>query len=401
MESPKFSFIVGNSKYYLICTLIIVFLYFSFFSVSFAAEQVKVRLYSSQSPDFVIFTVVDGEYTFNGHDASANVLRKNDIIIISKYDNKLAVKPRQSEGFIVDSITFKAASDNSSFSLRLNAQAQATQLYKGDFSCYPDLATIVMINNCNIDDYIAGVVRTEGGPNRHREYIKAQAIITRTYLYKYFNRHISDGYNVCDGVHCQAFHGVTNDQAINLATKETKDMVILDRDSVLILAVFHSNCGGMTATSRNVWVTDLPYLRSVSDPYCVRSRNATWERRFTVREWNDYLQRYGYTGSTGNVSLFNFNQNSRLVDYRAGTFTMPFEVIRSDLGLRSAFFSVIADNNSVTLRGRGYGHGVGLCQEGAMEMAIRGNTYNAIISFYYSDVIITNLKNARSAVGNH
>ena len=387
-------FIAENLRYYPKCVLITLFLVFS---VSFALGQVKVRLFSAQSPDFIIFTVADGEYTFEGYGASVIVFKKNDIVMISKYENKLAVKPRQSEGFIVDSITFKAVSDNSSFSLRLNthAQNQATQFYKGDFSCYPDMATIVMINNCNVDDYIAGVVRTEGGVNRHREYTKAQAIITRTYLYKHFDRHIEDGYNVCDGVHCQAFHGITTDAAINLGTKETNNLVILDRDSVLILSVFHSNCGGMTATSKDVWVTDLPYLRSVSDPHCVRSRNAVWERKFTIREWADYLKRYGYTGSTDNTSLFNFNQNVRLVDYRVGIFTMPFEVIRSDLGLRSAFFSVTADNNSVTLRGRGYGHGVGLCQEGAMEMATRGNSYNAIISFYYSGVIVTDLKNAK------
>ena len=361
---------------------------FSVFPVSFAAGQVKIRLFAAQSPNFVIFTVVEGEYSVDGY----GVYGKNDIIVISKYNDKLAIKPRQTDGFIAGSITLKASSDNSSFSLRVNT---VTQFYKGDFLCYHDLETILMINNCNVDDYIAGVVRTEGGANRHREFIKTQAIITRTYLYRNFNKHINDGYNLCDDTHCQAFHGITNDQAINLATRETNGLVILDKDSTIINSSYHSNCGGMTAFSRDVWVSDLPYLRSVSDPHCVRSRNATWERRFTLREWVDYLQKSGYTGATNNAALFNFSQNSRSVEYKVETFSMTFETIRSDLGLRSAFFSVAADNNSVTLRGRGYGHGVGLCQEGAMEMAVKGNTYNEIIPFYYQEVIITDLKNAR------
>jgi len=364
-------------------------------SVSFATGQVKVRLFSSQSPDFVIFTVVDGEYLIEGYENSAVVCNKNDVIVISKYDKKLAIKSRQSEGFAVDSIIFKAISDNSSFSLRVNT---VTQLYSGNFSCYPDLATIVMINNCNVDDYIAGVIRTEGGLNRHKEYTKAQAIITRTFLYRNLDRHISDGYNTCDNTHCQAFHGITNDLAINLVTKETENMVILGKDSSLIFSVFHSNCGGMTAASKDVWGADLSYLRNVLDPYCVRSRNATWERKFTLKEWSNFLQKSGYTGSTGDAALFSFNHNRRAIDYKAGSFTMPFEKVRSDLRLRSSFFSVITDNHSVTLKGKGYGHGVGLCQEGAMEMAVRGNTYSEIISFYYPGVMITELKNAKFTI---
>ena len=358
------------------------------FSVSVTAEQVKVRLFAAQSPDFVIFTVAEGEYLIEGH----GVFKKNDLIVISKYNNRLAVKPRQSEGFVAESIILRARSDNSSFSLRVNT---VTQFYTGDLSCYPDLATLVMINNCNIEDYIAGVVRTEGGLNRHREFIKTQAIITRTYLYRYRDKHQDDGYNFCDATHCQAFHGVTNDRAINLSAQETEGIVILDRNNTFISAAYHSNCGGMTAFSRDVWVSDLSYLRSVSCPYCARSRNATWEKRFTLREWVDYLQKSGYTGATNNAALFSFSQNSRLADYKAGTFTIAFEKMRSDLGLRSAFFSVVADNNSVTLRGRGYGHGVGLCQEGAMEMAARGNSYSQIILFYYPGVTVTDIRNLR------
>ena len=71
---------------------------------------------------------------------------------------------------------------------------------------------------------------------------------------------------------------------------------------------------------------------------------------------------------------------------------MPFEKIRDDLKLRSSFFSVIAAKDSVMFRGKGYGHGVGLCQEGAMEMATRGNTYQQIIDFSYNGVIITDIK---------
>jgi stage II sporulation protein D len=93
-------------------------------------------------------------------------------------------------------------------------------------------------------------------------------------------------------------------------------------------------------------------------------------------------------------SVFNFVQKSRLVDYKTGSFSMPLRSLRSDLNLRSTFFSVYAIGDSIVLKGRGYGHGVGLCQEGAMEMAAKGFNYKQIIDFYYFGVLISDIKNA-------
>jgi stage II sporulation protein D len=92
--------------------------------------------------------------------------------------------------------------------------------------------------------------------------------------------------------------------------------------------------------------------------------------------------------------VFNFKQESRLTDYNVRSFSLPLTTIRYDLNLRSTFFSVFVHNDSVILKGRGYGHGVGLCQEGAMEMAEKGFSYRQIVSFYYSGVFISDIKNA-------
>ena len=98
--------------------------------------------------------------------------------------------------------------------------------------------------------------------------------------------------------------------------------------------------------------------------------------------------------SVEDPSVFNFFQGSRLPDYKTGSFTIPLRTMRSDLNLRSTFFSVYANGDSIILKGRGYGHGVGLCQEGAMVMAAKGFNYREIINFYYSGVIISDIKNA-------
>jgi stage II sporulation protein D len=234
----------------------------------------------------------------------------------------------------------------------------------------------------------------EGGTRRNSEYFKTQAIIARTYMYKYFDKHIPYRYNVCDNTHCQAFNGLSSDTVLNKAVMETRGLVILDKDSSLIISAFHSNCGGETSSSDDVWLSDQPYLKSISDPYCQASKSARWQKSISIDQWVNYLRKSGFNGKVDDPLKLNFSQESRLTNYQTGSFTLPLRTIRSDFNLRSTFFSVFIKGDSVLLNGRGYGHGVGLCQEGAMVMAVKGFNYKQIINFYYTDVIITNFKNA-------
>lgn len=359
--------------------------------VTAAAGQVKVRLFASQMPEFAVFTVAAGQYRLARSKSIGITLNRNDMLVISKYNGRIAVKTRHAEGFAVDTVILAATSDSASFTMRTGAQTGGVQQYTGSLRCWHDMDAMIMVNTCPVDDYIAGTVRTEGGPGRHSEFIKTQAIITRTYLYRYFDRHSRDGYNVCDNTHCQAFHGITADAAIHRATAQTGGMVITGADSALIISAFHSNCGGTTARSEDVWVSHVPYLRSVSDPWCTSSRNAVWERRFTLAQWVGYLQREGYGGQTADAHVFDFSPHERAVKYTAAGFSIPCETMRQHLRLRSAYFTVETTHDTVILKGRGYGHGVGLCQEGAMQMAAAGKQAGEIISFYYTGAKITSL----------
>jgi stage II sporulation protein D len=224
----------------------------AFATVAFA--QVKVRLFSNHSPESAVFSVTAGKYEFNGFNGEALIVSEGEPVIFTRYNGKLAVKLRNSDGFVCDSAALAGKTGNDSFSLRINGNLQSRQFYSGDFKCFPDLGTIVLINICDIEKYIAGVVLAEGGSGWNKEYFKTQAVITRTYLCKFFNRHMSDKYNVCDNTHCQAFNGVSNDALINRAVNETQGLVLLDHDSTLILSAFHSNCGGETSSSEDVWL---------------------------------------------------------------------------------------------------------------------------------------------------
>jgi stage II sporulation protein D len=356
--------------------------------------QVKIRLFSTRTPESVLFSVTGGSYELKSFNGEGLPVNKNETVLITRYNGQLAVKAGHEKGFICDSLVLYGTTGNDFFSLRINDGIPVRQFYTGDLLCYPDLGTLVMINKCNVESYIAGVVKTEGGTGRYKEYIKTQAILARTYMYRYLDKHLSDRYNVCDNTHCQAFNGLSGDSVINRAAIETRGLVILDRDSILIISPFHSNCGGETSAPEDVWLTSLPYLKSVVDPYCIISNNASWEKHLSFKDWIGLMKNLGYEGKTDNPAGFTFIQKARADNYRTGSFTMPLSTIRAELNLRSTFFSVYADSDSVILRGRGYGHGVGLCQEGAMAMAKEGKNYRQIIEFYYSDVILADIKNA-------
>jgi stage II sporulation protein D len=373
-------------------------IFIQFFLILFSGAstgQVRIRIFANQPASSGIFTVTAGKYELDIYDGKSLPLITGQPVILALYDGKIAVKTGMSTSFMCDSLIVKGLTGNDVFSFRVNGSQQNRQIYSGDLECHPDLGFMVFINICDIEQYIAGVVRTEGGTGKNIEYLKSQAVLARTFMYKQFERHLIDRYNLCDNTHCQAFNGISTDTLIKRAALETKGQVILDSDSTLIISAFHSNCGGETSTSEDVWLSGHPYIKKVIDPYCVKSPNATWIKNIPLADWEDYLKKSGYKPGGNAPPSYNFSQITRQTDYRIASFSLPFRQIRDDLNLRSTFFSVLKDGNSIILKGRGYGHGVGLCQEGAMVMAARGFRYNDIINFYYSKVIITNIKNAK------
>lgn len=353
--------------------------------------QVDVRLFAGYKSDTIVFSVTAGEFQINYFQSNEALLVKGQKAIIIRSGAKLVIRSSEDHFWIIsDSLRITGITGTDLFSLSVDNTGKLTRNYSGDLRCKSDLGTILLINTCDIEQYIAGVMKAEGGSGRHPEYFKTQAVIARTYMYGHLNRHALDGYDLCDDVHCQAFNGLTDDPLIIKAALETKGQVIIGVDAQPITAAFHSNCGGETLASEDIWLRGQSYLKKVKDPYCTSSRNSRWSKSISVREWIDYLKKSGMTSVQADKALLNFNQQVRMINYKAGSFSIPFNQIRTDLGLRSSFFSVKVKGDSVILSGRGYGHGAGLCQEGAIVMATKGFDYRKIIGFYYQGVTIQN-----------
>lgn len=248
---------------------------------------------------------------------------------------------------------------------------------------------ILLVNNLDLDNYVAGVVEAEVGRKPPKEYFKLQSIICRTYALSNTHKHLIEGFNLCDQVHCQAYHGKTFFPDIVDAAMQTKGAVIVDSDIQLITAAFHSNCGGETVNSEDVWSKSLYYLRSVKDTFCLNKKNSFWELEVDSLTWKNYVT--AKAPHTNSSIIFNYQNLNRQVFFPSTNNQLSFEDVRNQFKLRSTFFNVHLDTNKVVLKGRGYGHGVGLCQIGAMEMAAQGYSYSEILHFYYSGVHIIDL----------
>ena len=250
-----------------------------------------------------------------------------------------------------------------------------------------------IINHVELENYVAGVVDAECGGFANQSYFEVQAIICRTYALYNINKHGKEGYNLCDQVHCQVYKGKTNNSDILMACYLSNNKVIIDKDSNLISAAFSANCGGQTVNSEDAWTKPHTYLKTVKDSFCIYQKNALWQVRMPATQWLNYLAekfQYPIEDSLKRFAAINFKQPSRKVFFDEEN-KIPLKNIRSDFSFKSTWFSITPLGDTLQFQGRGYGHGVGLCQEGALKMCRLQYPYMDIIHYYFKDVEVINL----------
>ncbi|MDT8400373.1 MAG: SpoIID/LytB domain-containing protein [Bacteroidales bacterium] len=374
---------------------ILVFLTLSAFTVNSLAGDIRIGLLSLDRPFSLTINISGGEYKMLAGGNCVN-LKKYDNILIVRAGNQVLATTASGNTLVADSISLIAGGSESYCSVRNNLREGSPGKYYGHLTVMSDIGALLAVNTVDVEHYLAGVVQAEAGFKGNPEYFKTQAMLARTYLYMNIDRHMRDGYNLCDKIHCQAYHGRSEVEVIHEAVKATSGRVLANADSFLVFAPFHSNCGGQTQSSENVWLAAMQHLSGVIDPYCGFSRNAHWKKEISVAEWIAYLGEHGYRHQDTNDLVF--KQWSRKRDYIAADFSFPLIKIREDWELRSTFFSLSLDNDSVIIDGRGYGHGVGLCQEGTMVMSERGFKMEEIIGFYFRGLKILDIKDVKPSV---
>ncbi len=366
-------------------------------SIQSSAHIVSVRILTTKVINSFIFSPLSGSYTIYADgktietgDASSiyQMILENDSIHLKTFEKSLGK---------YKSIKLYSSETDAAFKIKSVTPDGKIRTYDDNLevSILQDKKQLLLINKVELESYIAGVVESESGTKTTLEYYKLQSILCRTYLLSHFNRHIAEGFEVCDDVHCQAYLNRSRDADIIKAVYETKGLVVVDNDLNLITAAFHSNCGGQTVNSQDVWSVATPYLKSIKDTFCLNSPHAKWKREISVEDWKAYLQlkhKYPVNDSLKFNNATTFTQpNGRAIYFIDKDLRIPLKTIRNDFQLKSTYFSIEQKGDIVVFNGKGYGHGVGMCQEGAMQMSKKNYTYKQILQFYYKDVNLIDL----------
>ncbi len=294
--------------------------------------------------------------------------------------------------------TFKILEDPQSVTQLKHPNFKNEKYYGGQLHISSNNGFIFVLNILPLENYLPGVLEAEVGINRPPEYYKVQAIICRTYTLSHLRRHEMEDFNLCDKEHCQAFKGYSKPGSeLQKGVQKTEGIVVVDNDFMLITAAFHANCGGQTVNSEDVWNKKLDYLRSIKDTFCLNQKSALWSKEFSEENWIQKMFKLCKSYNIENDSLFlngkiYFVQQSRKSFYDINeTCRIPLKDMRTLLELKSTYFNAEYRNGQVILHGRGFGHGVGLCQDGAIRMSKLGYSYKSILHFYYQNVSIVHL----------
>ena len=288
----------------------------------------------------------------------------------------------------------------------------------------PD-GTETAINTIDLEDYLCSVISSEMSADSPMELLKAHAVISRSWAIRAMQKPNHEDFHVCADDHCQRYEGLLrmNERAVE-AVRATKGLVLTYEQMVNDQMVnevcdcrYYKCCGGKTEVWRTCWEDiDVPYIRSVECPYCGRVSAKTlrlvlnnydqettdfhdWKVTYTADELSEIIR---------TKSGIDFGQITDLIPLQRGASgricklkivgTKRTEIIGKELKIRlwlsktclySSWFDIshnpspVTGNPSWILTGHGWGHGAGLCQIGAAQMAAEGHSYEEILHFYY------------------
>ncbi|MDO5798552.1 MAG: SpoIID/LytB domain-containing protein [Eubacteriales bacterium] len=353
-------------------------------------EETEIRVALTDSDFQNIFhdsvtVILNGKETF--YDAE-ELRRKDEIVSISD----------QGEGILVPSIQRQGG----------------TPAYRGRIEIHPQKDGLLLINILPLEEYLKAVVPSEMPSSYEMEALKAQAVCARTYAFKQMqgSRLLEYGADVDDSVNYQVYQNVAPQKSTTRAVEETKGR-ILCQNGQPIEAYYFSTSAGVTSTDE-IWGVSKAsaWLKSVSCEFDSEEPWSAWEvkiPRTAIRQKAHTL--LSLTGELKGISVLRKSQSGAVTELsvttESGTETLSGEYeIRKFLSpegclitekdgsttkggalLPSAYFEISGqDAKEILLKGGGYGHGVGMSQSAANEMAKEGYTYEEILEYFFREI---------------
>ena len=268
-----------------------------------------------------------------------------------------------------------------------------------------DKKNLAIVNNVELEDYLLSAVPSEVPHTWHKEVLKAQAVAARSYALGYLGRRIEKGYDLESTVEDQVYLGIASEKkSTTQAVKETKGIILLDKDNKPLIALYHSSGGGYTDSIDNLWDKKQKPPGHISDhikakpDYDNNSPHFKWFRSYKITELNNLLKSLNI-GEITNITPLSRTVANRIMWIKLagikGEVKIRGEEFRKLLKLPSSKFNLKIENNIIKFSGSGYGHGLGMSQWGAKALAERGFTYDKILAHYYSGVRLTKVKDVK------
>ena len=253
-----------------------------------------------------------------------------------------------------------------------------------------------------LEEYIMGVIAGEMPASFEMEALKAQAVASRSYVMYHMLKNKNKGYDVVDTVTNQVY--LDSDtlkkrwgdryeeyaEKIMTAVKETSYQYLVYKGQVAE-ALFFSTSTGYTENSEDVFVSSVPYLRSVPSPWDNISPAFSNSTDYSIEEFCKLLKLEN--SESIKTTILETTAAGRIKKIKINEKTLTGKEVASLLRLKSSFFSITVDKNRVYISTKGYGHGVGMSQYGAQGMASAGYSYEEILTYYYTGVEIKKIKN--------
>ena len=263
---------------------------------------------------------------------------------------------------------------------------------------------MLVVNAVELENYIKGVLYHEVSHYWPMESLKAQAVAARSYaLYQMqMNRH--KDFDVTSDIYSQVYGGRGSERyRTNIAIERTKGLVMVYRGK-LLLAYFHATCAGHTEDVSELWKEDLPPLKGVACSFCRFSPHFFWKKNFRLKDIQDKLNAKGYgLGLIKEIRIIERNTSGRIktleIETRDGKKAnisgKDFREIIGPNNIKSNNYEVDMQGYYMDLIGKGWGHGVGMCQWGAAQMASEGYSYEQILKYYYPGVDIVSYETGK------
>lgn len=372
-------------------------------------ETVRVRLFEQAAPTKIRIAGHQGPVRVYAGDFTQEIalLEPGDEAVMTRASNQLHIQIGDT-GIFASAIRVEPTAE-AQIMLRVAEGRSPTQprFYQGKTRITLDESNweLKVVNEIGLEDYVAAVVSTEYGFD-DLEGAKAMAVIIRTYTLAVMNKYGTE-YDHVDHTLSQVYRGTERvTPTIRQAVRQTQGQILSHRDR-LIEAVYFSASGGHTADNETVWRSQpLPYLRGKPDPYGTSAPHDEWSVRISRPRLLSALSaaygdvtgfvigERGDDGRVTSVDLLDAGGGRRNI--RANEFRMLVLKSFGDTTLRSTLFSARRQGDEYVFEGKGSGHGVGLSQWGAHDLAQRNAPYTEILDFYYTDVQLEDLDDLRA-----